>query len=88
MHGCISETVLSLFWGVTCWAFHDDSVVKNLLANARDAGDVGLTHGSGRSCGEGNGNLFQYSCLEKSHGQRSWQTTVHEVMKESETTYG
>ena len=45
MHGCISETVLSLFWGVTCWAFHDDSVVKNLLANARDAGDVGLTHG-------------------------------------------
>ena len=26
--------------------------------------DVGLTPGSGRSHGEGNGNLFQYSCLE------------------------
>ena len=27
--------------------------------------------GSGRSPGEGNGYPFQYSCLEKSHGQRS-----------------
>ena len=27
--------------------------------------------GSGRSPGEGNGNPLQYSCLEKSHGQRS-----------------
>jgi len=39
-------------------------MVKNLPANARDAGDAGLTHESGRSCGEGNGNLIQYSCLE------------------------
>jgi len=27
--------------------------------------------GSGKSPGEGNGNPFQYSCLEKAHGQRS-----------------
>jgi len=26
---------------------------------------------SGRSPGEGNGKPLQYSCLEKSHGQRS-----------------
>ena len=44
------------------------SVVKKLPANA---GDVGLIPGSGRSPGEGSGNPLQYSCLEKSHGQRS-----------------
>ena len=35
------------------------------------AGDVSLIPGSGRSPGGGNGNPFQYSFLEKSHGQRS-----------------
>ena len=29
-----------------------------------NAGDLGLIPGSGRSPGEGNGNPFQYSCLE------------------------
>ena len=38
-------------------------VVKNLPANAGDAGDVDSTLGSGRSPGEGNGNPCQYSCL-------------------------
>ena len=36
-------------------------MVKNLTANA---GDVGSIPGSGRSPGEGNGKLLQYSCLE------------------------
>ena len=36
-------------------------VVKNLPAGA---GDLGLTSGSGRSPGEGNGYPLQYSCLE------------------------
>ena len=31
----------------------------------------GLDPGSGRSPGGGHGNPLQYSCLEKSHGQRS-----------------
>ena len=31
-------------------------VVKNLLVNAGDTGNVGLCSGSGRSHGEGNGN--------------------------------
>ena len=35
------------------------------------AGDPGLIPGLGRSPGEGNGNPLQYSCLGKSHGQRS-----------------
>jgi len=41
--------------------FLGDSVVKNPPANA---GDMGLILGSRRSPGGGNGNLFQYSCLE------------------------
>ena len=32
--------------------------------SACNAGDLGLIPGSGRSPGEGNGNLLQYSCLE------------------------
>ena len=37
--------------------------VKNLLANAGDAGSI---PGLGRSPGVGNGNTLQYSCLEDS----------------------
>ena len=36
-------------------------MVKNLPVSAGDAGSI---PGSGRSPGEGNGNPFQYSCLE------------------------
>ena len=44
--------------------FPGGSVVKNLLTNTEDTGDVGLIPGSGRSPGVGNGNPLQYSCLE------------------------
>ena len=46
-------------------------MVKNLPANAGDARDTGSISGLGRSPGVGNGNLLQYSCLEKSHQQWS-----------------
>ena len=36
-----------------------------------NVGDPGWFPGLERSPGEGNGNPLQYSCLEKSHGQRS-----------------
>ena len=39
-------------------------MVKNMPANAGDAGDVGSNPGSGRSHGGGNGNPLQYACLE------------------------
>ena len=52
-------------------------VVKNLPANARDARDMSLIPGSGRSPGVGNGNPFQYSCLENSLDRRAWWATVH-----------
>ena len=43
--------------------FSGGSVVKNLPVNAGDTGDTGSVPGWGRSSREGNGNLFQYSCL-------------------------
>ena len=54
------------------WASQVALVVKNLMpAIVGDTRDEGLLPGSGRSPGEGYGNTLQYSCLEKSHGQRS-----------------
>ena len=44
-------------------------VVKNLPANAGDAGDTGLIPVSGRSPGIGNDTLLLYSCLENSMGR-------------------
>ena len=41
-------------------------VVKSLLANAGDPGDMGSVPGLGRSAGGGNGNQLQYPCCETS----------------------
>ena len=38
-----------------------------------NAGDLGSIAGLGRSPGEGNGNPFQYSCLENSMGRGAWR---------------
>ena len=56
-------------------------VVKNLPANAGDMTDTGSILGLGRSPGEGNGYLFQYSCLKNFMDRGAWQATVHEVTK-------
>ena len=53
-------------------------MVKNLPATA---GDPGLTPGSGRCPGEGNGYPLQYSCLENSVDRGAWWATVHGVTK-------
>ena len=37
---------------------------SEVKASASNAGDPGSIPGSGRSPGEGNSNLLQYSCLE------------------------
>ena len=56
-------------------------VVKNLSANAGDARDAGSFPGSGRFSGVGNGNPFQYSCLENSTDRGAWQATFNGVAK-------
>ena len=57
------------------------SVVKNLPANAADAGDVGLSPVLERSPGGGSGNSPQYSHLENPMDRGDWRATVHGVAK-------
>ena len=49
--------------------------------SACSVGDPGSIPGLGRSPGEGNGNILQYSCLENSMDGGAWQATVHGVTK-------
>ena len=50
-----------------------------------NAGDLGSGPGLRRSPGEGNGNLFQYSCLENSMDRGASQATVNGVWSCKET---
>ena len=54
--------------------------------SAYNAGDPGSVPGLGRSPGEENGNPFQYSWLEKSHGWRNLVGYSPWGRKESDTT--
>ena len=54
------------------------SVGKESACNAEDSGSFA---GSGRSPGEGNGNLLQYSCLKNPMNRGAWQATVHGVTR-------
>ena len=62
--------------------FPDGSDGKESACNAEDPDSI---PGSERYPGEGNGNPFQYSCLEDSMNRGAWQATVHGVT-ESDTT--
>jgi len=53
-------------------------VVKNLPANAGDAGSI---PGLGRSLEEGNGNPLQYSFLRNPMDRGGWRATVHGIAK-------
>ena len=61
-------------------------MVKNLPANAGDAGEESFIPGLRRSLGGGNGKPLQYSYLENSIDRGTWWATVHGVTKESDTT--
>ena len=58
-------------------------VVKNPPADDRETDSI---PGLGRSPGEGNGNPFQYSCLENPTGRGDWCATVQGVAKELDST--
>ena len=47
--------------------------------SAWNVGDPGSIPGLGRSPGEGNGNLLQYSRLENPMDKGAWQATVHGI---------
>ena len=54
-------------------------VVKNAPANAGDMRDVCLIPQLWRSSGEGNGDPFQYSCLENPMDRGAWWAILHSV---------
>ena len=72
--------MLAMRWRASL-GFPRGTMVKNLPANARDAG---LIPESGRSAGGGNNNLLQYSCLENPMDGGARWSTVHGVA-ESQT---
>ena len=61
--------------------FPGGSVIKNLPANARAAGDAGSVSGWGRSHGGGNGKPLQYIRWENLMDRGAWQATVLGVAK-------
>ena len=69
--------------GIYWRGFHGGSDATRIWHNV---GHLGPILGSGRFRGEGNGNPRQYSCLKKSHGQRSLAGSTPWVHKESDTT--
>ena len=59
------------------------SVVKNLPANAGDAGSI---PGSGKSPAERNSNSLQYSCQGNPMDRGAWWARVYGVAKELDVT--
>ena len=57
------------------------TVIRFPFASACNAEDLGSVPGSGRSPGEGHGNLLQYSGLENPMDRGAWRATVHRVTK-------
>ena len=59
-------------------SFPHGSVVKNLAANAGDAGSI---PGLGRSLEGGNSNPLQYSCPENPMDRGAWRAAAHRDAK-------
>ena len=69
---------LAYLYGKKCLGFPGGSDGEESACNA---GDLSSIPGLGRSPGEGNGNSFQYSCLENLMDRGVWQATVHGVAR-------
>ena len=63
------------------WKRKNSSQGTESLQSACSAGDPGSIPGSRRCSGEGNGNPFQYSCLENPMDRGAWEAIVHGVAK-------
>ena len=66
--------VLDRYYPVNHLGFPGDAMVKNPCVNIGDS-----IPGLGRFPGVGNGNPFQYSCLESFMDGGAWQATIHGV---------
>ena len=74
---------IQIFYEIRDFLYSSHIVVNNLPANAGDTRDTSLVSGSGKSPGGGNGNPFQYCCLENPHGQRRLEGYIPWGCKES-----
>ena len=63
------------------YGFQGGAVVKNPPAKTGDIGNSGLIPESGRSPGRGNGNPYQYACLDNTMKREALWTIVHGVAK-------
>ena len=70
--------LMKWFYLQTSWSFPGGSDSKESSYNA---GYKGSIPGLGRSPGEGNGYLFQFSCLENLMDRGAWWAAVHGVAK-------
>ena len=57
------------------------SLVPQMVEPAHNVRDLGSNPGLGTSSVEGNGNPFQYSCLENLIHRGAWWATVHGVAR-------
>ena len=99
---CVTASCLVGFLALTCiriicshlqnWEEYKDKLDfpggSDCKRSVCNVGNLGLIPQSGRSPGEGNGNPFQYSCLENSMDRGAWRATVHGVTKKSDMTKG
>ena len=72
-----------LFYAFKVLVLPGGSVVKNPPDNV---GNMGSIPESGRSAGDGNGNLLQYSCLRNPMDRGAWWATLHGDRKELDAT--
>ena len=63
-----------------------DSFSSDGKESAGSVGDLSSIPGLGRSPGERNGYLFQYSCLENSRDRGAWRATAHSISKSPNRT--
>ena len=82
-HPCLSHTATSRRqWEYeVCPSSEELPCSLYCKESACNAGDLGSIPGLGRSSGEGNGNLLQYSCLENPMNRGAWWATVHALTK-------
>ena len=80
VHGVVKNQTQPSYWPELIYqvGFPGGSVGKEFAFNARDLGSI---PGSGKSPGEGNSYLLQYSCLGNPMDRRIWWLTVCEVTK-------
>ena len=84
--GWVATGLFGLDWKSGLGFSGENKTKQNKTKTACNAGDMGSIPRSGRSSGEGNGNILQYLCLIYSTDRGAWWASVHAIAKESDKT--